>query len=75
MQKGQEGNDMEVNQIGMFIKALRKEKKLTQEQLADALFVSSKTVSRWETGRNLPDLLQLRELADYFQVDVRELID
>ncbi len=66
---------MEARRMGAFIKALRKEKNLTQEQLGEALFVSSKTVSRWETGNSLPDLMMLQNIADFFHVDIRELID
>lgn len=61
--------------IGGFIKKLRKEKKLTQEQLSEVFGVSRRTVSRWETGSNLPDLDILIEMADYFHVDLRELFD
>ena len=57
--------------IGVFIKELRKEKALTQEQLAEIFGVSRRTVSRWETGSNLPDLDILIEMADYFKVDLR----
>ncbi len=66
---------MEPKKMGQFIKMLRKEKDLTQEQLAEELFVSSKTVSRWETGNTLPDLVMLQNIADYFGVDIREVID
>ncbi len=66
---------MDVKRIGAFIKELRKEKNMTQEDLADALFVSGKTVSRWETGSTLPDLITLQSIAEYFGVDIRELID
>ncbi|MBO7363841.1 MAG: helix-turn-helix transcriptional regulator, partial [Lachnospiraceae bacterium] len=66
---------MDPLKMGRLIKALRKEKNLTQEQLAEAFFVSGKTVSRWETGSTLPDLLTLQNIADYFGVDIRELID
>ena len=66
---------MEPKKMGQFIKTLRKERELTQEQLAEALFVSGKTVSRWETGNQLPDLMMLQNVADFFGVEVRELID
>ncbi len=66
---------MDVKKIGSFIKTLRKEKGLTQEDLAEALFVSGKTVSRWETGSTLPDLITLQQIAEYLEVDIRELID
>lgn len=61
--------------IGEFLKELRKEKGLTQEQLAEKLNVSRRTVSRWETGNNLLDLDVLIEMADYYEVDLRELLD
>lgn len=66
-----------MNQIktGGFIKELRKEKGFTQEQLAEKFSVSRRTVSRWETGSNLPDLDILIEMADYFNVNLRELLD
>lgn len=61
--------------IGMFFKELRKEKGLTQEQLAECFGVSRRTVSRWETGSNMPDLDILIEMADYYEVELRELLD
>lgn len=50
------GKRMDTKKIGEFLKILRKEKGLTQEQLAEILLVSGRTVSRWETGTNMPDL-------------------
>lgn len=66
---------MNMVRIGCFLKALRKEKELTQEQLAEMFNVSRRTVSRWETGQNIPDLDLLIELSDYYQVEIRELLD
>ena len=66
---------MNQQKIGSFLKELRKEKNLTQEQLAEALNVSGRTVSRWETGSNMPDLSILVELADFYDVDIREIIN
>ena len=66
---------MDQKRTGEFLKQLRKEKNLTQEQLAEKFFVSSRTVSRWETGSNTPDLSVLVELADFYDVDIREIID
>ena len=66
---------MNQQKIGSFLKELRKEKNLTQEQLAEYLNTSRRTISRWETGNNLPDLDILIELSDYYDVDLRELID
>ena len=66
---------MDQIKTGAFIKKLRNEKSLTQEQLAEQFSVSRRTVSRWETGSNMPDLDILIEMADYFDVDLRELLD
>ena len=66
---------MDQVKIGSFLKALRTEKGLTQEQLAEKVNVSRRSVSRWETGSNLPDLDVLMELADYYEVELRELLD
>ncbi|NLB37120.1 MAG: helix-turn-helix transcriptional regulator [Clostridiales bacterium] len=66
---------MDLIKTGVFIKKLRNEKNLTQEQLAEQFSVSRRTVSRWETGSNMPDLDILIEMADYFDVDLRELLD
>lgn len=66
---------MDQQKIGRFLKELRKEKSLTQEQLAEQFHISRRTVSRWETGNNLPDLDILIELSDYYDVELRELLD
>lgn len=61
--------------IGEFLKELRKEKGLTQEQLAEQWNVSRRSVSRWETGSNMPDLDTLIEMSDYYEIDLRELLE
>lgn len=66
---------MDQKQIGSFLKELRKEKKLTQEQLAEALNVSGRTVSRWETGNNMPDISLLVEISELFDVSIPEIIN
>lgn len=66
---------MEQKKIGLFLKELRKEKGLTQEQLAEKFQVAARTVSRWENGYNMPDLSILVELADFYETDIRELIN
>ncbi|MGN0267801.1 MAG: helix-turn-helix domain-containing protein [Lachnospiraceae bacterium] len=66
---------MEQRKTGAFLKNLRKEKGLTQGQLAEHFNVSDRTISRWETGSNMPDLCLLVELADFYHVDIREIID
>lgn len=66
---------MDQQKIGVFLKELRKEKGITQEQLADKFNVSSRTVSRWENGNNMPDLDILIEVADFYDVGLRELLN
>ena len=66
---------MDQIKIGKFFQELRKEKGFTQEQLAERLGVARRTISRWETGSNLPDLDILIELSDLYSVDLRELLD
>ena len=66
---------MDTVKIGAFLRELRKEKNLTQEQLAEVFNVSARTVSRWETGSNMPDISILVEIADYYQLDVREILN
>ena len=56
---------MDQNKVGSFIKELRKVKNLTQEQLAEEFNVSRRTVSRWETGKNMPDLDILIGMSDF----------
>ncbi len=66
---------MDQIKIGSFIKELRKEQNLTQEELAEKFGVARRTVSRWETGSNMPDLDILIEMADFYDVDLREILD
>ena len=66
---------MDQAKTGRFLMKLRKERGLTQEQLAERFGVSRRTVSRWETGSNLPDLDILMEMSDYYNADLRELLD
>lgn len=66
---------MEQKKVGSFLKELRKEKNLTQEQLAEQLNVSGRTVSRWETGSNMPDISILVELAEFYDVSIPEIIN
>ena len=65
---------MDQIKIGTFLKLLRKEKNLTQEQLAERLGVSNRTVSRWENGNNMPDISLLSEIAEFYDVSIPELI-
>ncbi|MBS7263171.1 MAG: helix-turn-helix transcriptional regulator [Eubacteriales bacterium] len=62
---------MEFNQK---LQELRKSKELTQEELAEALFVSRTAVSKWESGRGYPSIDSLKELSRFFSVTIDELI-
>ena len=66
---------MDQKKFGSFLRELRKEKQLTQEQLAERFGVTSRSVSRWETDSNMPDLSIQVELADFYDVDIRDIID
>ncbi len=66
---------MDQKKIGSFLKELRKENNLTQEQVADKLGVSGRTISRWETGAYMPDISLIVDIAEMYDVDVRDIID
>ena len=66
---------MDLVKTGTFLKELRKEKNITQEQLAEEMGVSRRTVSRWETGSNMPDMDTLIDISDFYEVDLREILD
>ena len=60
---------------GATIKQLRENKKLTQEELAEKIGVSSKTISKWETAKGLPDISLLQPLAEALGISVIELMN
>ena len=66
---------MDQKKIGSFLKELRKEKGITQEEFAEKLNVSGRSVSRWETGSNMPDISLLVEIAEFFDVSIPEIIN
>ena len=66
---------MNQKKIGSFLKELRKEKGITQEEFAENLNVSGRTVSRWETGVNMPDISLLVDIAGFFNVSTPEIIN
>lgn len=66
---------MDQKKIGSFLKELRKQKGITQEELAEQLNVSGRTVSRWETGNNMPDISILIELAELYDVSIPEIVN
>jgi len=66
---------MDYNKIGNFIMNERKAKKLTQAKLAKKLFVSEKTISKWENGNGIPDTNTLPKLCKIFEVSLNELLN
>ena len=66
---------MDLLKTGKLIKELRLEKSLTQKDVAMALGVCHKTVSKWETGRGFPDVSLIDGLSKLFQVDISKLLD
>ena len=65
---------MDYNKIGNFIATERKAKKLTQAKLAEKIFVSEKTVSKWENGKGIPDTNSLPKLCEIFNISLNELL-
>ena len=70
--EGEEGMDQV--KIGRFIAELRKEKSLTQRELAELMGVSDKAVSKWETGNGMPEISMLMPLCQALQINVNELL-
>ena len=66
---------MDQLEIGMFIAKKRKERNFTQAQLAEKLGVSNKTISKWETGKCMPDYGIIQSLCKELEITVSELID
>lgn len=65
---------MKANSIGGFIQQLRKEKDMTQKELAEIIGMSDKTISKWESGNSLPDTSVLVSLCEALDVSVNELL-
>ena len=65
---------MNAQKCGEFIAELRKEKNLTQKDLANELNVSDKAISRWETGKGFPDVDSLQSLSKFFGITINELL-
>ena len=65
---------MDQVKIGKFIASLRKEKEMTQKQLAEKLGISDKTISKWECGKGLPEVSMMLPLCEVFNISVNELL-
>ena len=66
---------MNQEKIGQFIKKIRQDNKLTQKELADKLGVTYQAVSKWENGKNVPDISIMKEISKMFNVDIDEILD
>ena len=66
---------MDLIKIGKFISEQRKEKKLTQEQLAEKLYITDRAVSKWERGLSLPDADKMLDLCNILDINVNELLN
>ena len=66
---------MDNKKFGDFIKELRKEKQLTQKELGEKLNITDKAISKWERGLSFPDIAILKDLADFFDIDISELLN
>ena len=61
---------MDQEKIGVFISTLRKEQGMTQQQLADAIGVSNKTISKWECGKGMPELALIVPLCHILKISI-----
>lgn len=66
---------MDKEKMGKFVAQLRKEKKMTQKELAEKLFLTDKAISKWERGLSFPDISVLEPLAEVLEVSVLELLE
>ena len=66
---------MNQEKIGNFIKTIRKKNNLTQKELADLLGVTFQAVSKWENGKNIPDISVLKEISKKFNVNIDEILE
>ena len=66
---------MDMKKIGGFLKLLRKERGLTQEQAGEIFMVAGQTISRWENGVNMPDLSLLIQIVEYYDVELEEILN
>lgn len=65
---------MDTRKIGIFLKELRKQNNMTQEQLGEKVGVTNKTVSRWENGNYLPPIECLKLLSEIYQISINEIL-
>ena len=66
---------MDSSKVGKLILDLRKEKNMTQKELAEALYLSDRTISKWERGAGCPDVSLLSKLSEVFGVNIEKILD
>jgi len=66
---------MDLKKTGLFISGMRKEKSMTQKELAERLSVTDKAISRWETGKGFPDVSILKKLSEVLGVSITEIVN
>ena len=64
---------MDCQKVGDLIYRLRKEKQLTQKELANQIGISDKTISKWERGLGCPDVSLLKDLSEIFQINIEKI--
>jgi transcriptional regulator with XRE-family HTH domain len=72
--RAKKGKIMDQIKIGKFIAECRKKKNLTQTQLAEKLYITNRAVSKWETGKSLPDASVMLELCEILEITVNDLL-
>ena len=66
---------MDQNKVGNLIKELRKKSGLTQEKFATKYGVTYQAVSKWENGKNIPDIALLKEICNDYDININDLLD
>ena len=66
---------MNQDKIGNFIKSIRLDNNLTQKEFADKLGVTYQAVSKWENGKNIPDIAVLKQICDEYNIDINEILN
>ena len=65
---------MDTKKIGLFLKELRLQQSMTQEQLGEKIGVTNKTVSRWENGNYMPPIESLKQISELYRISINEII-
>jgi DNA-binding XRE family transcriptional regulator/desulfoferrodoxin (superoxide reductase-like protein) len=74
LEKDREERKLDCKKVGILLLRLRKEKGMTQKQIADKLNISDKAISKWERGLGCPDVSMLREISDIFEINIEQLL-